>query len=114
MAEETRSASRAVPRGMVSACICSAIFGLLYLLALLLAIPDVPTFMKDHGGDNETIVLAVQVFKETLAHKGALALTIILIFNVYLAGVASMTVASRIAYEHFSLLCLFPKGTDHY
>ncbi|CAF4298719.1 unnamed protein product, partial [Adineta steineri] len=41
LAEETKHASRAVPRSLVGTCLCGAIVGFIYLLALLFAIPNV-------------------------------------------------------------------------
>ncbi|CAF0949281.1 unnamed protein product [Adineta steineri] len=99
LAEETRGATRAAPRSIVGTCVCSAIFGIVYLLALLFVIPDVTTFMSANSGDNETINLAVAVFQSVLPHEGgALALTILLIVNLHFAGTSSMTVTSRIGF----------------
>lgn len=47
--------------------------------------------------------MGVAVFERTLPHEGALALTIILLVKFYLAGVASMTVASRIRYKSLTM-----------
>ncbi|CAF1286629.1 unnamed protein product [Rotaria sordida] len=98
MAEETRSARRAAPKGIVATCVCSAIVGIIYLLALLFVIPNVSTFMEAHNGDNKTISLTVAVYQSVLPHQGALALTILLILNLYFAGMSSITVTSRIGF----------------
>ncbi|CAF1350281.1 unnamed protein product, partial [Rotaria sp. Silwood1] len=98
LAEETRGASRAAPKGIVGTCICSAITGFAYLLALLFAIPDVGSFIDSNSGDNSTQNLAVATYQLAVPHKGALALTILLIINLYFAGMSSLTVTSRIGF----------------
>ncbi|CAF0983888.1 unnamed protein product [Rotaria sp. Silwood1] len=54
--------------------------------------------MDAHSGDNQTISLIVATFQSTLPHQGALALTILLIINLYFAGMSSITVTSRIGF----------------
>jgi predicted RND superfamily exporter protein len=83
-------------KGIVIRCICSAIIGFIYLLALLFAIPNVNSFMDSNNGDNATINLAVSIFQSVLPHQGAVALVILLIINVYFVGMSSITVTSRI------------------
>ena len=85
-----------VPRGIVIACVCSAVLGLVYLLGLLFAIPNVAHLMKVHYDENGKINLAIRVFQQGLPQRCALAFTIVILINIYLAGVASMTVTSRI------------------
>ncbi|CAF4007446.1 unnamed protein product [Rotaria sp. Silwood2] len=109
LAEETRGASRAgkkmidsscfqAPKGIVSTCICSAITGFAYLLALLFAIPDVSSFVDNNSGDNSTQNFAVAAYQLAVPHQGALALAILLILNLYFAGMSSLTVTSRIGF----------------
>ncbi|CAF3610081.1 unnamed protein product [Rotaria sp. Silwood1] len=98
LAEETRDASRAAPKGIVGTCICSAITDFAYLLALLFAIPDVSSFVDNNSGDNSTQNLAVATYQLAVPQKGALALTILLILNLYFAGMSSLTVTSRIGF----------------
>lgn len=86
----------AAPRGIVGTCVCSAIVGFIYLLALLFVIPNVTTFMDQNSNDNTSLNLAVATFKLALPHRGALAFTILLIINTYFAGASSVTATSRI------------------
>ena len=69
-----------------------------YLLALLFAIPDVTAFVDNNSGDDATESLAIATYRLALPYPGALALTIILIINVYFAGMSSVTVATRVGY----------------
>lgn len=52
--------------------------------------------MDANSAASEPINLTVATFKLALPHGGALALTILLIFNIYFAGMSSVTVTSRI------------------
>ncbi|CAF1531101.1 unnamed protein product, partial [Adineta ricciae] len=74
LAEETQSAGKAAPHGIVGTCICSAIVGFVYLLALLFAIPNVTNFMEVNNYDEMN--LSIAVYRLAVPHKGALALTI--------------------------------------
>jgi hypothetical protein len=66
------------------------------LLALLFVIPNVTTFMDANSGDNGSLNLAIAAFQLALPHRGALALTILIILNLYFAGTSSVTATSRI------------------
>jgi hypothetical protein len=54
--------------------------------------------MDNISADNETINLSVATYQLALPHSGAMALTILLILNLYFAGISSVTVTSRIGY----------------
>ncbi|CAF1229978.1 unnamed protein product [Rotaria sp. Silwood1] len=95
MAEETRDAGRA---GIVGTCVCSAITGTVYLLALLFAIPNVTSFVENNSGINGTEDLAVATYRLAVPLRGALALTILLIINMYFAGMSAITTTSRIGF----------------
>ena len=72
--------------------------GFIYLLALLFAIPNVETFVENNSGDNASTNLAVATYQLAVPSRGAMALTILLIINLYFAGMSSVTVTSRIGY----------------
>ncbi|CAF3690021.1 unnamed protein product [Rotaria sp. Silwood1] len=98
LAEETRNASRSAPRGIMGTCLIGALVGAAYLLALLFAIPDIPSFVEKNSGENSTINFAVATYQLAVPHPGALALTILLILNIYFAGISGMTATSRIGF----------------
>ena len=79
-------------------CVCSAIVGVIYLLALLFAIPNVEAFIESYSDNNETMSLVVSTYQLAAPGRGAMALTILLILNLYFAGMSSITVTSRIGY----------------
>ncbi|CAF1002246.1 unnamed protein product [Adineta ricciae] len=98
LAEETRGAGRAAPKGIVGTCVCSAVVGVIYLLALLFAIPNVEAFIESYSDNNETMSLVVSTYQLAAPGRGAMALTILLILNLYFAGMSSITVTSRIGF----------------
>ncbi|CAF3487519.1 unnamed protein product [Rotaria socialis] len=98
LAEETRDAGRAAPRGIFGTCICSAIVGLLYLLALLFSIPDIGVFLNSNSEENASTNFIIATYQLAAPGRGAIALTILLILNVYFAGMSSFTVATRIGF----------------
>lgn len=91
--------------GIVGTCVCSAITGTAYLLALLFAIPNVALFIENNGGTNGTEDLAVATYQLAVPSRGAFALTILLIFNMYFAGMSAITATSRIGYEVAMHVC---------
>ncbi|CAF1263157.1 unnamed protein product [Rotaria sordida] len=98
LAEETRAADSAAPKGIVGTCLCSAIVGITYLLSLLFAIPNVATFIKENNNNNSSINLAVATYQLAVPRRGALALTILLALNLHFGGMAVITVSSRIGF----------------
>jgi hypothetical protein len=84
------------PKGIVGTCICSAVVGIVYLLALLFAIPNVGNFIEINNNNTESINLAVATYQLAVPHQGALALTILLVLNLHFGGMSGMTVTTRI------------------
>ncbi len=84
------------PKSIVATTICSAIVGFIYLLALLFVIPNMTTFVNANSGDNQSITLAIAAFQLVLSKRGTLAFTILIIINIYFAGMSSFTVTTRI------------------
>lgn len=91
-----------VPKVIVATCICSAVVGFAYLLALLFVIPDISSFVQSNTENDSAKNLAVAAYQLAVPHIGALVLTILLILNSYFAGMSSMTVTSRIGYRVFT------------
>lgn len=91
--------SSTAPKGIVGTCVCSAIVGVTYLLALLFAIPDVETFVGNYTSDDFELNFAVATYQSVLPKSAAMAMTVLLIINVYFAGMSSLTVTSRIGYD---------------
>lgn len=89
MAEETVNARQAAPRGVVATVACCAIFGFMYIIGLIFAVPDVTALDVD----------AIQgIFEGAAGQRGGLGLMIVLLCMFYMAGLASTTVTSRIIF----------------
>jgi hypothetical protein len=59
----------------------------------------VASFVESHSGGNASLNLAVSTYELAVPPAGAMGLTILLIINVYFAGMSSLTVTSRIGYS---------------
>lgn len=55
-------------------------------------------FVESNTGDSATESLAIATYRLALPYPGALAISIILIINIYFAGMSSVTVTTRIGY----------------
>lgn len=88
MAEETRDARTAAPWGIVGTVLTCAVAGLIYILGMLFATPDISVF--------ENPVKDIYVY--AAGHGIGLALMIMLIVMLLFGGISSTTVTSRIAF----------------
>jgi amino acid transporter len=99
MAEETKGASKAAPKGIVYTCLVSALIGLFYLLALLFAIPDISVILPSSSAAQLNPNATIAVFQQCLPSISmAVFLATLIIINLYFAGMSSLTVTSRIAF----------------
>ena len=95
MAEETRSASKSSPLGLIATTIVTALTGLLYILGLLYAIPrELGLFTSLTTYPNA----ASSIYAVATGNKVGLILTDILVVNLFFAGMSSLTVTSRIGF----------------
>ena len=106
MAEETTNASKSAPLGILYTCIATMFTGFFYIMGLLYALNnDIPSVMADDGEYNISDQVVANIFQKTFSNgpknlnkAGALALTGMLIVNLFFAGFSSLTVTSRIGY----------------
>jgi len=100
MAEETKHATKTAPMGIIYTCIATALTGWLFILGLLYAMnEDINDAVS--GNSNQTVVnIYAIVFTKNgnLNKNAALAMTSLLIINLFFAGFSSLTVTSRIAF----------------
>jgi amino acid transporter len=93
LSEETTNATSSAPKGIVYTTIASAITGFVYILGLLYVAVDVDTVLN--GDSNQAIVNVYQIAytsKDGIPNQaGALAMTSLLIINLFFAGFSSMT-----------------------
>lgn len=95
VAEETRDASRAAPKGIVSSVLISEIAGLILLVSITAAI-------QNYAGAREAASAGglppAQIFVDALGMKVGMALTIICGVAQFFCGMASVTANSRMSY----------------
>lgn len=90
--EETRSASHAVPRGIVRSVLISGTVGWILLIAVVLAAPN----LAESARLGEGAFLAI--VHKVLPAQLAIGLTIGIIIAQYLCGLATVTSASRMTF----------------
>ena len=109
MAEETTNASKSAPLGIIYTCLATAVTGFVYILGLLYSSRDISHILngvdapQDDGNGVEAIVnvftVAFTNADDTKTNlPGALAMTSLLIINIFFAGFSSLTVTSRIGF----------------
>jgi amino acid transporter len=91
-AEETINAGINVPRGIVRSVLVSGIFGWVMIVAILLAIPD----LTEAANQREQVVMWTML--SVLPHGLAIWLFAGIALAQYLAGLATVTSASRMTY----------------
>jgi amino acid transporter len=91
-AEETRSAAREVPRGIVRSVLVSGLFGWVLLSATILAAPDLREIAKQGPAGFSEIVWGV------MPAWPAGSLIVAIVLAQYLCGLATVTSASRMLY----------------
>lgn len=84
------------PRGIIYTCISSAVVGIIYLLALLFSIPNVATFVENSYLNGTIPNLAIATYQLAVPSPGPLAMSILVIINMYFAGISSITGTSRV------------------
>ena len=93
MTEETRDASRAGPRGIVTSIVVSLIAGWILLIGVTFAIEN-----YDGTVNSSTGVPPVQVFIDALGQTGGKLLLLIAIGAQFFCGMSSVTANSRMIY----------------
>ena len=93
MTEETRNASVAGPKGIVSSVVVSVIAGWILLLGMTFAIGDYAA-----QRDSDTGVPPAQIFIDSLGRTGGELLLLIVIGAQFFCGMSSVTANSRMIY----------------
>lgn len=93
MAEETTNSRIVAPRGIVLTCLATGIGGVCIILAMLFSTPDVATVLM---GPTESA--AVNVFLLQCGSKWGQALSWLIVYVLFFAGVSSVAVTSRITF----------------
>ena len=90
--EETRQAAIAVPKGMVNSVVWSALFGWFFLIAIVLAIPD----MAKAAGQGWNVFF--WLLDEVMPPGLKVFLYVVIFVAQYLCGLATVTSASRMIF----------------
>jgi len=93
MAEETQDARTSAPKGIVTSVIAGIIAGFIYIVCLLFAMQNL-----EGSAGSATGNAVIQIFYDSSGYKAGLAMSCFLVITVYLAGISSVTVTSRIAF----------------
>jgi amino acid transporter len=93
MAEETTNSRIVAPRGIIMTCLATGLCGLLLILGMLYSTPDVEYILQ---GPTESA--AVNVFLLQCGSKWAQALSWLVVYVLFFAGVSSVAVTGRITY----------------
>lgn len=93
LAEETENAAHEAPRGLLSATLLTGCIGISLIVALILASPDLDAVQ--HGRTN---IEAFNVFDLALDHNWAMALSWLLVANLFFSGMSVVGVSGRILY----------------
>jgi len=96
MAEETKNASVAAPKGIIFTCIASGVVGFSFIISLLYSMGGDLNNTIDGESESAIVNIFMIVFKN---RNTSLAITCILIGDLFFAGFSSMTVTSRIGFS---------------
>ncbi|CAF1208421.1 unnamed protein product [Didymodactylos carnosus] len=94
LCEETRNAEKFAPIGILGTCICTSVIGFAYLLSLMFASYNPLDLVQNILNPSA----AVQIYKISTPLPVALLFTVLLIINLYFAGMSATTVSSRTGY----------------
>jgi len=97
IAEETMGARVAAPRGILGCCLVAAVLGFIYIVGLLFATPMCNSFEGEPLSNCTGSITSVYSLGGINTPQG-LALTGLLVVNLFFAGTSSITVTTRIGY----------------
>lgn len=91
LAEEAKDPFRAVPRAIVGSVIAAGVLGLLFLIALTVAIPDVPRI--SHSGSP-----VADILRDQFGPLVERALLVVIAFAFFACGMVTLATGSRLIY----------------
>lgn len=95
LADEVRLPERDIPRGMTSAVIISTSIGIIFLLPIMLILPDTDSIFKNHK-----VLPIVNIFTQSTESKIVSVFLVLLILgNLFFSGIGSITTSSRAVYS---------------
>jgi amino acid transporter len=98
MAEETRDPRRRVPWGIVMSVAVSALVGYLLLLALVIAITDIPSVLHATDETGQQVPAVVAILAQSLGPRAGIAISAVATLAMWFCGLSCVTSSSRTIY----------------
>lgn len=95
LADEVKKPERDIPRGMSNAVILSAFSGIIFLLPVMIILPDIETLFTNHK-----VLPIVSIFTQS-THSVIVSVFLLLsiLGNLFFSGIGSITASSRSVYS---------------
>jgi amino acid transporter len=98
VSEETVDPRRRVPWGIVMAVVVSAVVGYALLLALTLAITDIPSVLNARDGSGNKVPAVIAIFSSALGPRAGSLFTALAAMAMWCCGLSAVTWISRTLY----------------
>ena len=98
VSEETVDPRRRVPWGIVMAVVVSAVVGYALLLALTLAIGDIPSVLNARDGSGNKVPVVIAIFSGALGIRAGALFTALAAMAMWFCGLSAVTWSSRTIY----------------
>lgn len=98
VSEETVDPRRRVPWGIVMAVVVSAVVGYALLLALTLAITDIPSVLNARDGSGNKVPAVIAIFSGALGSRAGSLFTALAAMAMWFCGLSAVTWISRTLY----------------
>jgi len=98
VSEETRDPRRRVPWGIVLSVVVSALVGYFLLLALVLAVRDIPGVLNVTDAAGQPVPVVVAILSQALGNRAGAALSAVAVLAMWFCGLSCVTSCSRTIY----------------
>ncbi len=98
VSEETRDPRRRAPWGMVMAVVVSSLVGYLLLVALTLAIKDIPSVLGAKDASGNSIPAVFVILQTALGDRAGTAFSALVVMAMWFCGLSAVTWCSRVIY----------------
>ena len=98
VSEETVDPRRRVPWGIVLAVVVSSVVGYLLLIALTLAIKDIPSVLNAHDAGGHEIPAVIAILTGALGERAGGLVTALAAMAMWFCGLSAVTWTSRVIY----------------
>ncbi len=98
VSEETIDPRRRVPWGMVMAVVVSSVAGYLLLIALTLAIKDIPTVLNAKDSSGNDVPAVITILQTALGERAGALFSALVAMAMWFCGLSAVTWCSRVVY----------------